>query len=450
MYPHYPRQRVYYYCHLQHKGFNVFIRLKNNEGILGMPKRGGGLSKLTGLVANSDIRNLWITGAFTGINRWTEVLVIGIFTYQLTGSALIVALIAFANTVPGALFGILVGAIGERFNKKTLLLIGYSCMMIIMVILFYIAHIEKITLWLLALGTFLSGTFGTMEYPFRRTLLGEAGGLNNASSCLTFDVAISKITMFSGPLLGGFLMYKFGIQGFYLVAAASLGLASLFVSKLKMIPLLHNSHKINFFHSIRGGITQAYNNKSVFGVLIFTIILNFFGYSFVSMVPVIGVEKLGLSTVSIGILSSMLGAGALINLMILTIAAKPNFFMRYFVGGTLIVLITIFFFAISPIFGLALLVLFIGGLGEAGFSSMQATIAFTTTPPEARSRIMGLIVVCIGFGPLGVLHTGFMANWLGADIAIGIIAIEGFIVALLCLGFIPALRRPGVQIFETN
>ena len=89
-------------------------------------------------------------------------------------------------------------------------------------------------------------------------------------------------------------------------------------------------------------------------------------------------------------------------------------------------------------------------MGEAGFRSMQATIAFTTTPPEARSRIMGLIVVCIGFGPLGVLHTGFMADWLGADFAIAIIAIEGLIIALLCLWFIPALRRPGVLIFETN
>ena len=409
-----------------------------------------GIKRLFMLASVNNVRNLWFTGVFTGINRWTEVLVIGIFTYQLTSSPLLVALVAFANTVPGALFGILVGVIGERFNKQTLLLIGYSCMIMIMGILFYLAHIEKITLWLLALGTFLSGTFGTMEYPFRRTLLGETGGLSNASTCLTFDVAISKITMFVGPLLGGFLMYKFGIQGYYLVGATSFGLAALFVSKVKIIPPSNEPHRSHFFHSIRDGISQAYNNKSVLGVLIFTIILNFFGYSFISMVPVIGADKLGLSSVSIGILSSMLGAGALINLIILATTAKPDSFMRYFVGGTFIVLVTIFFFAISPLFGLALLVLFIGGLGEAGFSSMQATIAFTTTPPEARSRIMGLIVVCIGFGPLGVLHTGFMADWLGADVAIGIIAIEGLIIALLCLWFIPALRRPGVSIFRTN
>ena len=289
-----------------------------------------------------------------------------------------------------------------------------------------------------------------MEYPIRRTLLGEIGGLDNASTCLTFDIAISKMTMFIGPLLGGILMHKVGLQGFYFLATISLGLTLIFVSKIKVTTPALKTHKNQIFSSIRDGLIQARDNKSVLGVLLITIILNFFGYSFISMVPVIGASKLDLSPVSIGFLSSMLGAGALINLLILAVCAKPNFFMRYFLGGTLTLLVTIVFFSITPWFGIALAVLFLGGLGEAGFSSMQATIAFTTTSPEARSRIMGLIVVCIGFGPIGVLHTGLMANWLGADIAIGVIALEGLITTLICLWLIPALRRPGVVIFNDN
>jgi len=87
-------------------------------------------------------------------------------------------------------------------------------------------------------------------------------------------------------------------------------------------------------------------------------------------------------------------------------------------------------------------------LGGAGFGSMQATITFMATPPEIRSRIMGLLVVCIGFGPLGVLHTGAMAQWLGADIAIGIIALEGLGVTLLCMWLLPVLRRSEVEAHE--
>ena len=59
-----------------------------------------GVRRLVMLASINNIQNLWITGIFTGINRWTEILVIGIFTYQLTRSPLIVAIIAFINTVP--------------------------------------------------------------------------------------------------------------------------------------------------------------------------------------------------------------------------------------------------------------------------------------------------------------------------------------------------------------
>ena len=407
-----------------------------------------GVSNLRQLVAIRNIRNLWITGVFTGANRWTEVLVIGIYTYKQTGSPFIVALIAFLNTVPGALFGVLIGAIAERFQKRTLLLLGYSFSLMVMIVLFYLALSDKLMLWHLALGTFLSGSVGTMEYPIRRTLLGEISGLKRASTALTFDVASGKITMFIGPLLGGVLMHNFGIYSFYLLAIGLLGFALLFVSRLQITPKAAHTQTVHFLRSMRDGLTHARNNKPILSVLLLTIILNFFGYSFISMIPVIGTGKLELSPVSVGLLSSMMGAGALINLLLLTIFTNSKYFMRFFLGGTLALLVAIILFSISPWYSLALIVLFAGGLGEAGFSSMQATITFTATAPEIRSRVMGLVVVCIGFGPLGMLHTGLMAHWLGADVAIGIIALEGIVATLICMWLLPVLRQPGIGVYD--
>ena len=407
-----------------------------------------GVANLVQLATSRDVRNLWITGVFTGTNRWTEVLVIGIYTYMQTGSAFIVAIIAFLNTVPGALFGILIGAAGERFDKRTLLLLGYSLLLLIMSVLCYLAFSDQLLLWHLGVGTFLSGAVGTMEYPIRRTLLGEISGLKRASTALTCDVATGKITMFMGPLLGGVLMHNFGLYAFYLMAIGLLTFALLFVSSIKKRPILSSQQTSHFIRSVRDGVTHARYNKPVLSVLFLTIILNFFGYSFISMIPVIGVSKLELDPVSVGLLSSMMGAGALVNLLLLAVFDSSKYFMRFFLGGTLALLFSIILFSVTPWYGLALIVLFAGGLGEAGFSSMQATITFTATAPEIRSRVMGLLVVCIGFGPLGMLHTGFMAHRLGADVAIGIIALEGIIVTLICVWLLPALRRPNIEIYN--
>ena len=42
----------------------------------------------------------------------------------------------------------------------------------------------------------------------------------------------------------------------------------------------------------------------------------------------------------------------------------------------------------------------IGGFGTAGFSNMQTTLMLTEAPSEMRSRLMGLVTVGIGTGPL--------------------------------------------------
>ena len=33
---------------------------------------------------------------------------------------------------------------------------------------------------------------------------------------------------------------------------------------------------------------------------------------------------------------------------------------------------------------------------------------------RSTSRVMGVLTVCIGAGPLGMLHVGWLADWLGA------------------------------------
>ena len=35
--------------------------------------------------------------------------------------------------------------------------------------------------------------------------------------------------------------------------------------------------------------------------------------------------------------------------------------------------------------------------------------------------------MCIGVAPFGMLHLGLLANWLGAPLALGIVAVEGLL-----------------------
>ena len=54
--------------------------------------------------------------------RWLELLVAGIFTYDATHSAFLVAVVTVARTLPMLFIGAIAGLVGEAFNRKRILL----------------------------------------------------------------------------------------------------------------------------------------------------------------------------------------------------------------------------------------------------------------------------------------------------------------------------------------
>jgi hypothetical protein len=82
------------------------------------------------------------------------------------------------------------------------------------------------------------------------------------------------------------------------------------------------------------------------------------------------------------------------------------------------------------------------GLGGVCFATMQATIVFLSAPAAARSRVMGLLSVCIGSAMFGFLHLSLLAGWLGAQAAVVISSVEGLLTLALCALIWPEVR-PG-------
>jgi MFS family permease len=84
----------------------------------------------------------------------------------------------------------------------------------------------------------------------------------------------------------------------------------------------------------------------------------------------------------------------------------------------------------------------LGGFGTAGFGNMQSTLMLTEAPPEVRSRLMGIVTVCIGTGPLGQLAAGAISDEIGPRGAVIVLAAAGL---LLTAWLAWILKRPTQQ-----
>jgi MFS family permease len=91
------------------------------------------------------------------------------------------------------------------------------------------------------------------------------------------------------------------------------------------------------------------------------------------------------------------------------------------VGGSLMFVTCVFLMPLAPAFPLACSLLAIGGFGSAAFANMQTSLIVLHAPAPIRSRLMGLLTVCIGMGPLGILLVGFLADRVGPMRAIDVV-----------------------------
>ena len=383
------------------------------------------------LFGEADFRRLWVVGVVVFAVRWLEMLAVAVFAYQHTGSPFIVALLTMLRMLPMALFGALVGVLAERLERRTALIVVVVSMLLSSLVLALLAWSGTLEVWHVALASFVNGIAWTTDNPVRRTMIGEVVGPERMSAAMSLDVGANNASRMLGPTVGGVLLATIGIGGAFAVSVACYVVAVAAAMRIHHRNSVRPTGAASVVARMIEGFMLVRRDRRLIGTLVITVIYNTFGWPFTSMIPVIGQDNLGLGAVGIGLLASMDGVGAFCGAIMIALWAKPAIFARLYVGGVFVYLLMLPVFALAPGSLLAGTVLLVTGLANAGFSIMQATLVFLAAPPEMRSRIFGVLSVCIGVGMIGFIQLGVLAGLIGAAWAIAATGIVGIVAMLL-------------------
>jgi len=383
------------------------------------------------LLGEPDFRRLWFVGFVVFAVRWLEMLAVAVLAYQRTGSPFIVAMLTMLRMLPMALFGALVGAMAERFERRTALILVVMSMLLTSLILAFLAWTDALAVWHVALASFFNGFAWTTDNPVRRTMIGEVVGPERMSAAMSIDVGANNASRMLGPIVGGVLLATVGIGGAFAVSVACYFLAVVAAMRVHqrngVVPLMAAS----VFERMIEGFMVVRRDRRLIGTMTITVIANIFGWPCTTMIPVIGQDNLGLGAAGVGVLASMDGVGAFCGAVAIALYARPLHFAWLFVGGAAAYMAVMPIFALAPYPLLAGAVLLLTGLANSGFSIMQATLVYTSSPPEMRSHVFGVLSVCIGIGMIGFIHIGWLAGMIGASWATVITGSEGLLALLL-------------------
>ena len=374
----------------------------------------------------------WIIGGISSFCRFFEVLVSAYIIFKLSDSALLVALNSGLRVAPLLVVGWIIGRYADKLDKR----IFINLSTIIFIFSSFSAFILMITnfieVWHLLSLSFLSGLGWAFEFPSRRSFMGDILKKSNISLGIGLDLTISNFGRFIGPIIAGlmidyFIDYSFVFSGsFYFFSF----LMSLLIFRLTK---RNNFEKEIEEEEVSNPFKSLIKNHMFRTVLVVTIVCNIWAFPTTSMVPVIGETVLKINPTLLGILVGAEGAGCLIGSFLIAGVKNRKLQSILFTSGSFIFFISIFIFSISDIYLLSLILLFLGGLGVAGFSTMQSVIIVDRTSSNLRGSAMGFLSTTIGMQPFGALNVGIICSIFLPEIGIRISALQGIVLMIILL-----------------
>jgi MFS family permease len=391
---------------------------------------------------NHSFRLLWPANFLSYVSRWMQITMLSWLVLELTDSPWHVALIAFFSWMPMLVLGLIGGLLADSVNRRNLLVTTQAATLMSTVALAVLLNTGLIEYWHAYVAVSVTGVSWALDMPSRRSIIHDLLGSGGVTNAVALDSVGMNGSRMVGPALAGLLITLVDVKGGYIVIAA-FQMASLTLLLLAGVPQGHRNQfrPSRMVRNLREGLGYVSVQRTILATVIVTFLMNLLLFPYQQMIPVIARDKLEVGAFLMGLLQAADGFGALIGAIL--IASRPNlkYHGRVYVGGSMLGLLAVLVFALSPWYGLSWPTLLVLGLGTSGFGTMQATIVMLTAREEMRGRALGVISLAIGASPLGALMIGAVASAQSPSFAIGLNAILGIASLALVWLLMPSLRQ---------
>ncbi|RXK89238.1 MFS transporter [Chlorobaculum sp. 24CR] len=386
---------------------------------------GGAKSKLLAAFPPFASRNfrLYFVGQIVSmIGTWLQMVAQGWLVLEMSGSAFWVGVTAATSTVPTLLLSLIGGMIVDRYSRKAIFLWTQVLSMILAFILGAITLSGHITIPVILVMAFLLGSVGAVATPAIQAFISEMVERNDLPAAVALNASIFNASRVVGPVLAGFMITWVGTGGAFIANGISYVavIAALLAIRLTSAPQ-RPSVEERPIQSIRSGIDYTRRHPVIRAIVLFAGVVSIFGWSFMSMLPVVAKQTFGIGAAGMGYLYSAFGLGSLSGTVVVSVTSGKVRADRLVIGGIMTFALALVAFTFATWLPLALAFLFISGLGMLlAFATMSATVQ-RLVDDRFRGRVMSIyLMVLLGLMPLGNLQMGLISEHFGTSAALRI------------------------------
>lgn len=400
-------------------------------------------------LAFRDFRLLWIANLGASFAMQMQMVARGWLIYDMTSSAMALTWVMLSFMLPSVLFSLAGGVIADRMRKRSIMVTSQLLNTLATVFLALIVYTGHITFWdFIYFGVF-NGTVLAISMPARASVTPEIVGREHVVNAMALQSATFNLSRILGPALAGMLIAAVaagdttstqGVGVVFFVIAGLYAISALATALLRYQgkPLSRDTTPLA---DIVEGFRYMKRERIVLGLLVMGFVPMTFGFAITFLLPAFNADVIGGGPDDLGLLMTGAGVGALAGSLTLARAGDIDgkgrvlFLMGYLWA------VFVAAFALSTTMLAALVFGALAGFCGAVMGSLNMSLVQMTVPDDIRGRVMSIMMMAMGFMPIGMIPISATAEFVGIESALllagGLLAVS----MVLLRVWIPGIRR---------
>ena len=281
---------------------------------------------------------LWGTQALSALGSSMTSFALIIWAYRQQDSAMTTAMLSVCSYAPYVLTSLFAGALSDRWNKKTVMLICDSLAALSTVAVLILLETGRLELWHLYALNALNGLMNTVQQPAADvavTLLTPQQDYQRASSLRSLSGSLCSILT---PGLAAALLALAGMRAVILVDLLTFAVA--FVTLLGFIRIPEakpeNKEKEPAFQTARDGLRYLREHRGILHLILFLAAVNLTASMYNAALPAMVLPRRGGGETALGVLGTVTGLSMLAGSVVSSLLPAPKSRVRVICNTLLI------------------------------------------------------------------------------------------------------------------
>ena len=376
--------------------------------------------KSVSALKHRNFRLFWTAQLISLTGTWMHQTAQGWLVYALTDSPFFLGLAGMAASLPILLFTLAGGVIADRFSKRKIILTTQGILMLLAMMLAVLVATGIVTVWHVLALAFCIGTALSFEIPARQSFIIEMVGKKDLLNAIALNSSAFHGARMIGPAIAGILMGIIGLAACFFINSLSYLATIIALLRMKFGPdEVKSAPKPGVLPELKEGLSYIFHHPEIYTLLISVGIISFFGFPYMSFLPVYARDILKTGETGLGVLMGFAGAGAFtgaISLALRSDTLKGD--LTVAVSG-IVFSIALLVFSMSETVWISYAMLFLAGVGAINQIATANNLIQLSVPDELRGRVMSsFTTMFLGMAPLGNLALGSLAHFRGTQNAL--------------------------------